>query len=312
MLTVLAIGGNALQPPDEAADWRGQVQNAKGPARWIAGTKSAGDHVIITHGNGPQIGALLLQNEMAAGTVAESPLDVLVAQSQAYTGYALQLAIENELRKGGVSASVLPIVTMVTVNPADPAFEEPSKPVGRIYAREEALALVKRGIATAKDPRGGYRRVVPSPEPLEIIGASRLSRLAKEEDLIPIVAGGGGIPVIATPEGLEGVEAVIDKDSVASLLATVIGADLLAIVTDVPAVYLDYGHETQQPLRRMTIAEARAYLREGQFPRGSMGPKIQAALRFLEGGGPRVVITDAENLVSAVAGQKGTSLIPGR
>ncbi len=303
MLTVLAIGGNALQPPDEAADWMGQVQNAKGLARWIAGTKSAGDHVIITHGNGPQIGAILLQNEVAAETVTESPLDVLVAQSQAYTGYALQLAIENELRKGGVSASVLPIITMVTVDPADPAFEQPSKPVGRIYAREEALALGEKGIATAKDPRGGYRRVVPSPKPLEIIGASRLSRLATEEDLIPIVAGGGGIPVIADPEGLKGVGAVIDKDSVASLLA---------IVTDVPSVYLDYGRETQRPLREMTTAETREYLREGQFPPGSMGPKIQAALRFLEEGGPRVLITDAENLASAIAGQTGTLLIPSR
>lgn len=310
MLTVVAIGGNALAAPEEVLRWDRQVAEAKAMATKIVNVKGRGHKVVLTHGNGPQVGAILLQNEMAAGKVPLSPVDVCVALTQAHVGYALQLGLEGELRKRDTALAVLPLVTMVVVDPDDPAFRAPSKPVGRLYAEAEVPELDARGWRMMEDVRGGYRRVVPSPRPVEIVGASFLRRLLKQDGFIPILAGGGGIPVIWGPEGLQGVEAVVDKDAASSLLASEIEADLLVIVTDVPCVYLDYGEATQRPLATMTASEAAAHMKGGQFPPGSMGPKVQAAIDFVRNGGSRAIITDPSALERALEGQAGTTVVP--
>lgn len=310
MLTVIAIGGNALASPGEDLRWERQTAAARSIAARIVGVLSRGHKVVITHGNGPQVGALLLQSEMAAGRVPQSPVDVCVALSQAHIGYALQLGLEEELRRKGIGLAVLPLVTMVIVDPEDPAFQAPSKPVGRLYAEGETGELEAAGWTLKEDARGGYRRVVPSPTPVEIVGGPFLRRLLTQDGFIPIIAGGGGIPVMRGLDGLRGVEAVIDKDAVSGLLASEIGAELLVIITDVPCVFLDYGKETQRPLGSITAAEAKAHMERGHFPRGSMGPKVQAAIDFVRGGGSRAIITNPEALESALNGKGGTSVVP--
>jgi carbamate kinase len=308
-IAVLAIGGNAVAPPQGPLTWERQVSTLRGVAPRILHLRDRGYRLILTHGNGPQVGAILLQNERASDRTPPNPLDVCVAQSQAQIGYALQLALHQELEKRGDSATVLPVVTMVVVDPEDPELHSPSKPIGPIYDDARARQLEAEGWRMARDARGGYRRVVPSPRPLEILGVEFLRRVL-EDEVILIAAGGGGVPVVRGPGGLLGVEAVVDKDLASSLLASEVGAEILVMVTDVPCVYLDYGTPGQRPVNRLTTEEALAHLKAGQFPRGSMGPKVQAAVEFLEKGGSMAIITDLETLEAALDGKGGTLLIP--
>ncbi len=307
---MLAIGGNVIAPPQGPLTWEGQVSAARGMASCILHLGTQGYRIILTHGNGPQVGSILLQNERASDVVPENPLDVCVAQSQAQVGYALQLALQEELRKVGHGGVVMPIVTLVVVDSQDPAFQKPSKPIGPLYPEERARELRAQGWDMVRDARGGFRRVVPSPAPLEIMGTSLLRPMLGREDAVLIVAGGGGIPVVRGPKGLQGVEAVVDKDLASSLLSSRIDAELLVMITDVPCVYLDYGTKRERALKRMSVQEATDYLRDGQFPPGSMGPKVRAAIEFLENGGARAIITDLEHSEASLQGEAGTTIVP--
>ena len=307
---IVAVGGNAILPAGDPGDATGQLRRLAETSSKLADLVAAGYDLIVTHGNGPQVGNILLQNEESRQKVPAMPLDVCVAESQAQIGYLFQQALANEFAARRISKGVACVVTQVLVDPSDPAFGMPTKPIGPYYAREDELVLKRaKGWKMVYDPRGGYRRVVPSPRPVDVVEKDVLVRLVNQGDGRVIIAvGGGGIPVIRKEGRLVGVEAVIDKDLASAVLARAIGWKLLAIVTDVPQVALDFGKPTQRPMDRMTVADARKHLTEGQFPAGSMGPKIEAILDFLEAGGERAVITDMDHLVQAVDGKAGTQI----
>ncbi len=310
-VAVVAIGGNVLAPPQRLPSWEQQVSAARGLAPHILKLRDKGFRLVLTHGNGPQVGAILLQNEVASASVPPSPLDVCVAQSQALIGYSLQLALLEELRRRGIRETVTPLVTMVVVDHEDEAFSRPSKPIGPLYRGDKVIELRARGWTLAEDSRGGHRRVVASPKPQEVLGAEQLRSTLERDAAIVIVAGGGGIPVVRGPNGLEGVEAVVDKDLSSGLLASRLEAKLLVMITDVPCVYLRFGAEDREPLRRMSVEEAAAHLKAGEFPPGSMGPKVLAAVEFLRGADDaRVIITDAQNIEAALEGEAGTTILP--
>src|SRR5437867_1233772 len=308
-LAVIAIGGNAISSPKDAGPGAMKSRIAKTAAR-LADLVETGYEIVVTHGNGPQVGNILLQNEEARAKVPAMPLDVLVAESQAQIGYLLQQALQNEFAARGTPRTVASIVTQVVVDPADPAFQEPSKLIGPTYDSEQELIVRRaKGWKMAQDPRGGWRRVVPSPRPLEIVERDLIKAILSAGDShILIVAGGGGVPVVRRLHAFQGVEAVVDKDLASAVLGNGIGADLLVIITDVPKVALHYGKADQVDLERLTPAEARHHLLAGEFPPGSMGPKVEAALQFLEGGGRRVVITNLERILDAISGRAGTTI----
>lgn len=309
---VIAIGGNAILPADRAGEPTVQRRRLEETCAKLAELAAAGHEFVITHGNGPQVGHILLQNEEARDRAPAMPLDVCVAESQAQIGYLLQQALGNAFASRGIHKAVVCVITQVLVDPADPAFANPTKPIGPYYTREDEL-IVKRakGWKLTYDSRGGYRRVVPSPRPVEIVEADLIARLLGARDgRVVIAAGGGGIPVIRRDGRLVGVEAVVDKDLASAVLARAIRWKDLTIVTDVPRVTLDHGTASESALDRLTVAEAKRHLAAGQFPPGSMGPKIEAAIEFLEAGGTRVVITDLEHLLDAVAGREGTRIVP--
>jgi carbamate kinase len=273
-----------------------------------------GYKIVITHGNGPQVGNILLRNEIAEGIAPPMPMDVCVAESQGQIGYMIQQSLANKLDEMGIVGRVTAIVTQVIVDEEDDAFEHPTKPIGPYYPEPEAEKLAKeKGWAMMEDrARGGYRRVVPSPEPVEIVESETIKRLAQGDEgaEILIAAGGGGVPVVKTVSGYKGVEAVVDKDLASQVLASSINADSLIMLTDVPKVALNFGKSEQEDLSQITSAEAQKYLREGHFPPGSMGPKIVAAIRFLEKGGKEVIITVPENL-TALSDENVTIIVPG-
>jgi len=271
---------------------------------------AAGHDVVVTHGNGPQVGNILLQNEESRHKVPAMPLDVCGAESQAQIGYLLQQALGNEFAARGIAKGVACLVTQVLVREDDPAFVNPTKPIGPYYAREDEIIVKKaKGWKMVHDRRGGWRRMVPSPRPVDIVEKDLIVRLVGQGNgNVLIAAGGGGIPVVRRQGRLVGVEAVIDKDLASAVLGNAIGADLLLVLTDVPRVALDFGTPRQVDLERLTPAEARHHLQAGQFPPGSMGPKIEAALQFLEGGGKRVVVTDIDHVLEAVSGRAGTTI----
>ena len=309
---IVAIGGNAIVPAGDPGDAAGMRRRLDATAERLVDLVAAGHELIVTHGNGPQVGNILLQNEEGRSRVPAMPLDVCVAESQAQIGYMLQQALANAFAARRIKRDVACVVTQVVVDPDDPAFANPTKPIGPYYTREDEL-IVKRakGWKLAFDPRGGYRRVVPSPRPIEIVEAALIAKLAGAVDgRVVIAAGGGGIPVVRKGDRLVGVEAVIDKDLASAVLARAIGAKVLVIATDVPHVVLGHGTREERPLGRLLVKEAKAHLAAGQFPPGSMGPKIQAAIDFLEAGGHRVVVTDLEHLVPAVDGKAGTQIVP--
>mgnify|MGYP000389195123 CR=1 FL=1 len=297
--TVVALGGNTLLGAHGLGTIDEQLDVIARTARRISEATRAGYDVVLTHGNGPQVGNLLLEQERVSET-PDLPLDALVAETQAQIGYLLQQAFDNELVD---SPDFITVVTQVVVNADDPAFQNPTKPIGPFYTEAEAAekSFETRHVSTGDRP---YRRVVPSPEPVEIVEGEELTRLVERRNLV-IAAGGGGIPVVRD-DGLRGIEAVVDKDKVSQLLASKLGADTLAILTDVEFAYVNYDTPDQRPLRRVSPEELRAHLDAGEFGEGSMKPKVEACLRFVEQGGERAVVTSPGHLMDALAGEAGT------
>jgi carbamate kinase len=268
-----------------------------------------GVRVVLSHGNGPIVGNILIRNEAARDQIPPMPIDVCGADSQGGIGYMMQQALDNELRRLHVERTVTTLVTQVVVDERDPAFRRPTKPIGPLYTQERARTLAReKGWNVTEDAGRGWRRVVPSPRPLEVVEIAAIRRLV-QDGMIVIAAGGGGIPVARQWDGsLHGVEAVIDKDLASSLLARLLGCEVLCIVTGVDRVALDYGKPGQRELECATADELSRYAAEGQFPPGSMGPKIQAAIEFVRGGGREAVITSPEMLRDALAGNAGTRI----
>lgn len=307
---VLALGGNALIRPGEAGTLEEQYPRISQAMDHTAGLVAAGFATVITHGNGPMVGHLLLQMECARALVPPMPLFISDADTEGSLGYLIQQCLVNELRRRGRKQGVATVITQVVVAADDPAFSAPDKPIGPFYQAAEAERLKKdRGWQLLEDAGRGWRRVVPSPHPLTIVEQDIISYLL-HGGIIVIAAGGGGVPVVRRPDGdLRGVEAVIDKDRASAVLAREIAADLLIFLTAVDYVYADYGQPGQRPLMTLTGAEARKYLEDGHFPPGSMGPKVESALDFLSRGGKRVLITRPENLAAALKGRTGTHII---
>jgi carbamate kinase len=308
---VIAVGGNALIRAGERGTIDEQVANARRTARNIARLIESGWRVVVTHGNGPQVGAALLRSERAAREVYSLPLDVCVSTTQGEIGYLLQQALSGELKRVGVFSPVATVLTRVQVRADDPAFKSPTKPVGPFYSRqsaEEKQALY--GWAVVEDSARGFRRVVPSPDPVAVLDHEVIREML-EVGVTVIALGGGGIPVVVGDRhSFVGIEAVIDKDRASALLATELGVDSLIISTDVDCVYLDYRKPTQRALERESVQEMEKWLKEGQFPAGSMGPKVESAITFLRSGGKEVIIASCENLVEAVEGKAGTHIVP--
>ncbi|HWC65256.1 MAG TPA: carbamate kinase [Thermoanaerobaculia bacterium] len=306
-LAVVAFGGNALLPPDGGGTQAEQERLAEEAARRLLPVLNRGYELIVVHGNGPQVGNILIQVEEAASRIPPQTLDVCVAQTQGSMGFLLETAIANVLKPAGFDKEVVTIVTTVEVDAADPAFGKPTKPIGPFFPKERAEALAKsRGWAIVEDAGRGWRKVVASPKPKAIRNTEIVAWLVNRGKIV-IAGGGGGIPVVVDDSGrMRGIEAVIDKDYVASLLAANLSADLFVVLTGVPQVYKDWGKPTQEALPSLSASEARALQEAGQFPKGSMGPKIDAALKFLEAGGREVLITDADSLSAALDGRSGT------
>lgn len=308
MKVVIALGGNALIKRGQKGTSEEQFETTMKSVQDIVRMIKEGWDVVITHGNGPQVGSILLQQDVAKGAVPPMPLDVCVAQSQGQIGYMIQQCMLNSLETSNIKRNVASVITQVIVDEKDPAFENPTKPVGPVYRYDEALLRLKEGYILTQQ-RGGWRIVVPSPDPISIVEAEAIKKLI-DDNVIVIAAGGGGIPVVKGKKGMkiEGREAVIDKDLASERLATEIGADVLLILTDVDAVYLDYGSENERKLGKVTLKEVEKYYREGQFPPGSMGPKILAAIRFLHNGGKMAIISSIEYAWDALEGKAGTQI----
>jgi len=306
---LLAIGGNSLIRAGEKGSIAEQVANARRTAVEIAALCRSGYRVVLTHGNGPQVGAALLRSERGASQVPGHSLDVCDACTQGEIGYILQQALESEFRIAGLRTPVVTVLTQTVVSADDPAMQHPTKPIGPFYSRLDAEERRRQfGWQIVEDASRGYRRVVPSPEPVEIVELEVIRDLV-EDGVLVIACGGGGIPVIWKDGKLQGVEAVIDKDRASALLASRLGVDLFLISTDTDYVYLDYKKPTQRPLRKVTATELQTYLEAGHFPPGNMGPKIESVLRFLDRGGREAIITSCENLRKAIAGSAGTRIL---
>ncbi|HUI75215.1 MAG TPA: carbamate kinase [Candidatus Acidoferrum sp.] len=307
---VLAIGGNALIHSGERGTVSEQLANSRRVAAQIVRLIRCGYRILLTHGNGPQVGAELLLSEGATGVVPGHPLDVCDASTQGEMGHLLQLALQSEMNRVGLRVPVVTVVTQCIVSLDDPAMKNPSKPVGRFYSREEAEERRRQyGWTILMDAGRGYRRLVPSPHPLEIIELEAIRNLMNFGALV-ISCGGGGIPVAWVNGSLIGVEAVIDKDLASSLLASELDVDMFVIGMEADCVYLDYKKPSQQPLRRIDADQLEKYARAGQFPPGSMGPKVESVLQFLRRGGKKAVIASVDELWAAVAGSAGTHILP--
>lgn len=304
-IVVVALGGNAIVGPDGDGPEVQQAAVSEASRRLAPQIAGAERRYVITHGNGPQVGNLLVKNQLASHVVPPVGLDWCVAQTQATLGYLLTDALERDLREQGAPHAVIPVITRVLVDAADPAFAAPSKPVGRFGTAADAEAGRARGEHWREFERRGWRRVVASPEPLEVLDLPTIRRLV-DDGAVVIAAGGGGIPMIGTAEGRCGVEAVLDKDLTAALLATALGAERLVIVTDVPGVAVDFGTADERWLRQVGAGELEEHERRGAFGAGSMGPKVRAALRFVAAGGGQAVIASLEDLGEALAGRAGT------
>jgi len=307
---LIAIGGNSLIRAGQKGTIAEQLANTRRTAHAIVGLIQDGYGLVVTHGNGPQVGAALLRSERASDQVYGQSLDVCDATTQGEIGYLLQQSLHNELAAAGIDRQVVTILTQAVVRADDPAMLHPTKPIGPFYSRSDAEERARTlGWQIVEDAARGYRRVVPSPEPVALVEEAVI-RVLLERDVLVIAAGGGGIPVVETAAGLRGVEAVIDKDRVSALLASRLGVGCFIISTDADRVYLDYRKPTQRPVSRATAREMRAYYEAGQFPPGNMGPKIESALRFLEAGGEEVIITSYEHLRAAARGEAGTRIVP--
>ncbi|MGA2200862.1 MAG: carbamate kinase [Terriglobales bacterium] len=309
---LLAVGGNSLIRAGEKGTIAEQRANAQRTAAQIAGLIRAGYRVVLTHGNGPQVGAALLRSERGASQVPGHPLDVCGASTQGEIGYLLQQSLQTELQLADLRVPVATVVTQSLVSADDPSMKHPTKPIGPFYSLADAEERKRLfGWEIVEDAARGYRRVVPSPEPVGIVELEVIRNLVGQGVLV-IACGGGGIPVVQRDGRLQGVEAVIDKDRASAWLASRLGVDLFVISTDTDCVYLDYKKPTQRPLQRVGAAELDGYAKAGHFPPGNMGPKIESVLRFLRDGGKEAIITSCENLCPAVAGSAGTHIFPDR
>ncbi len=308
-LVVIAIGGNSLINPGNP-DVPHQWEACRRTSCFLADLVQAGRRLVVTHGNGPQFGFLLRRDELGGKELHRTPLDLINADTQGAIGYMLQRSLRNQLCSRDLQSQVAAVVTQVLVSRDDPAFQNPSKPIGRFMSQEEVAGFERAGWQVVEDAGRGYRRVIASPEPLEIIELDVIRQMV-DSGVLVIAGGGGGIPVWCNAEGeLCGAGAVIDKDRTSALLASQLGARSLVISTAVPQVAVRFGKPDQQWLDRMTVSVARAHCEAGEFAVGSMLPKIEAAIRFLEAGGHQALITDPEHLGEALKGTAGTWITP--
>ncbi len=306
-IAVVAFGGNALLPKESDGTQEEQEALAREAATWLVDIVKQGYELVVVHGNGPQVGNIMIQVEQSVLQIPPISLDVAVAETQGSIGFMLQAAIRNVLVRRRVAKDVVTLLSEVEVDADDPAFQNPTKPVGPFFNRFRAKVLAEeRGWTMKEDAGRGFRKVVPSPKPKSILNFDVIRRLVTG-GTVTIAAGGGGIPVVRHTDGsFKGVEAVIDKDYASALLAAQLRADLFIVLTGVPRVMKDFGKKTQAELPEMPVALAKKLLAQGQFPPGSMGPKIDASIRFVEAGGSAVLITDAAHLKEALAGKNGT------
>ncbi len=310
---LIALGGNAIRRAGEKGEFSVQIANTAKAASVIADLVSRGYHLIITHGNGPQVGDILLQNELSSKSVPPAPLDACGAESQGLIGYMLTQSLNNEFIRRGMDQRAICILTQTIVREDDPAFHNPTKPVGSYYNDQDGRKLQQeRGWTMVKDvARGGFRRVVPSPEPVETVEGRMLKSFfddSKNGSNVLVVSGGGGIPVVETEDGFRGVEAVIDKDLAAQVVASYLGVDQMLIITDVDAVFLNFGTEKQRELRKCNVLEAQNFMLNGEFGKGSMLPKVVAATRFVGSGGKSAIITSDLKILDALNGKAGTTI----
>jgi len=309
---VVALGGNAILQPGQRGTVQEQLENVNVACEHLVKIIASGKYgIVIAHGNGPQVGNVLLQNEMTSSLVPPMPLDVCVAVTQGTMGYMIQQTLANHLRAAGLQHNITTIITQVIVDEDDPAFKNPTKPVGPFYNSVEAQKLRHdRGWVIIEDSDRGYRRVVPSPKALAIQETRIIKHMLADSEIV-IAVGGGGIPVVREEgRNLRGIEAVIDKDLAAARLADDINAAVLMILTDVEQVMLNYGSVDEVGIERMTVAEAEHYLEEGQFGQGSMQPKVEAGISFIKAGGGKAIITALNKVSEALAEKAGTIIIP--
>ncbi len=309
---VVALGGNAILQPGQRGTVQEQLENVNIACEHLVKIIASGKYgIVIAHGNGPQVGNVLLQNEMTSSLIPPMPLDVCVAATQGTIGYMIQQTLANHLRAAGLQHNITTIITQVIVDEDDPAFKNPTKPVGPFYNLSEAQKLRQdRGWVIIEDSDRGYRRVVPSPRPLAIQETRIIKHMLADSEIV-IAVGGGGIPVVREEDrNLRGIEAVIDKDLAAARLADDINAEVLMILTDVEQVMLNYGSVNEVGIKRMTVDEAEHYLREGQFGQGSMQPKVEAGIGFIKAGGEKTIITALNKVSEALAEKAGTIIIP--
>lgn len=307
MKIVIALGGNAIIKKGEKQNYSNLINNIKKTCKNIIPVLK-NNKIVITHGNGPEIGYLAIQNEIAKFKVPAMPLDVLGAESQALIGYIFEEQLRNSLRENKINNSVATLITQTLVNKNDNAFRNPTKPIGPFYNKKQSIELRKKGFYVIEDAGRGYRRVVPSPKPIKIIESDVIKDLINKK-IIVIAAGGGGIPVYQKNNYLYGIEAVIDKDLASQVLANSIKAETLLILTGVDYVYLNYLQKNQKTIHKMTIKQAQEYLKEGHFLEGSMKPKIQAAINFIKNGGKKVIITNPNDVMKALNNKSGTLII---
>jgi len=305
---IVALGGNALAPAAENVTIFDQFRHTRESLGSVIELARREWRIAIVHGNGPQVGDELLKNELAADVLPEQPLGVLVASTAGWIGYMIQQSLENGLRSAGIERRVVTQITQVVVDPAAPEMREPTKSIGRALSEDQARHLREAGWVVKEDSKGLLRRVVPSPVPLEIVEREAIRRVVERGGIV-IAAGGGGIPVYRHPTlGLEGVDAVVDKDLAAALLGCEIGASTLLLLTDVDAVYRDFGTDHAKPIRRLSLRKAEALLDTKQLGRGSMRPKVRAAVSFLKRGGKRVFIAQLDQGLAALDGVAGTAI----
>ena len=311
-IALVAFGGNALLPNDQRGLQSEQQKNAQQAAKLMIHIVKKGYDLIIVHGNGPQVGNLLIQMEESVTKIPPFSLEVCDAMTEGSMGYMLETAISNELRKNSLDREVATLITQVVVDRDDSAFQNPTKPIGPFYSKYRAQMLIKeKKWIMIEDAGRGYRQVVPSPRPIDLVNKKVIHDLVHAGNIV-IAAGGGGIPVIINGRGLfQGVEAVIDKDYASSLIAREVGSDLFIIMTNVPRVCLNFGTPQETPIEVMTADEAEKHLTEGQFPSGSMGPKISAAIDYVRHGGQEVIITSASHLKAALVNRSGTKIVAG-
>lgn len=305
---VLALGGNAILQPKQGATFENQYQNVVNAANRMVEISEAGHKIVVTHGNGPQVGNIIAQNEAAKEEIPAMPIFVNNAESQGMIGYMMESALKNRLIEGGDDTNVVTLLTMVEVDKDDKAFDNPTKPVGVFFTEEEAKKMTEeKGFQMAEDAGRGFRRVVPSPEPKVIHGVEEIKTLI--DTSIVVSSGGGGIPIYRDEKGqIHGVEAVIDKDRSGLKLSEQTEADVFMMLTDVPNVYINFGKENEQKLEEITVAEAEKHVADGQFPAGSMLPKIEAAIAFAKHEGKEGIICSLDEAVLALEGKAGTRI----